>query len=75
MTWVMPMSMSSTTLASTNNGAPDDLTTTKSSMASWAKTTSPRMRSWTTVVAVVGHPEAQGPALAGSRPRSRQKPS
>ena len=50
-----------------------DLTATKSSMASWGNVTSPRMRSSTTVVSLVGDPEPQRPAGAvAADPRSRQ---
>ena len=62
MTWVMAMSRSSTTLASTKSGLAGGLHgTTKSSMAAWGNRTSPRTRSSTTVVALVGRAEPQGP--------------
>ena len=60
-TWVMPISMSSTTLASTKIGRPLPRSRTKSSSESWANVTSPRMASWTTVVPS-GHAEPQDPA-------------
>ena len=53
--------MSSTTLASTKTGVPLPRSSTKSSMASWSNSTSPRTTSRTTVVAV-GHAEPQHPA-------------
>ena len=59
-TWVMPISMSSTTLASTKIGRPLPRSRTKSSIESLANVTSPRTASWTTVVPV-RDAEAQRP--------------
>ena len=47
---------------------PMDFTTTKSSMASWGKITSPRMRSWTTVVPSSGTRKRSAPAVAVEAP-------
>ena len=75
MTWVMDMSMSSTTLARTNKGAPFALTATKSSMAALGNSTTPRTTSVTVVIPSSGvRKRSARPSPRGS-PRWRQKPS
>ena len=73
-TWVIPISMSSTTLASTNNGEPLPRNSTKSSRCSCSNVTAPRITSSITV-------SPSGTRKRNTRPgpgpscRSREKPS
>ncbi len=74
MTWVMPVSASSTVFASTNSGAPVERATTKSSTFALSKVTSPRTLSGHDVLPSGTRKRSARPG-ACSNPRSRQKPS
>ena len=66
-TWLIRMSMSSTTFASRNIALPLPRTRTKSSMRAFSNSGSPRMRSTTVVVPSPRSAEAQRPTLARRR--------
>ena len=68
MTWLILISRSSTTPARTKSGSPFDFATTKSSIVEFAKRTSPRTRSSTTVT------PSRGTLKRRARPSERSKP-
>ncbi len=74
-TWVMPMVMSSTTLASRNTGEPSARAITKSSIFAFSNVGSPRTRSTTFVSPSSGVRNRSARPSPGPRLRSRQKPS
>ena len=75
MMWVMPMSASSTALATRNMGSPLLRTMTKSSRLALSKLTSPRMRSVNVVAPASGERNRTTVPGPGSTSRSRQNPS
>ena len=75
MMWVMPMSASSTALATRNMGRPLLRTMTKSSRLTFSKLTSPRMRSVNPVVPSSGVRNRTTVPDPAATCRSRQYPS